>query len=162
MVTIRLAAADDYAAVCSLYSYYFTRMSELLPDVFVRPSDKVFSRKEYGEFISDEGARLYIAFDTSGAPAGLLALSLSNHGQENAFFTDQTRQYVDDLIVLPPYEKNGLASLLISKAEEVARENGIEWVSSVTYPALPGNAQAFEKNGYSPLSVRVQKRVGGG
>lgn len=156
--SIELATADDYLAVCELYKYHFTRMHTLLPDHFTKPPKSIYTKKEYKELLADDAICLFLAF-AGKIPAALLELELTSHGVQSWLYTNETRQYINDFVVLPEYLETKLPKLLLEHAEKVAQDHDVKWVNSVIYTATPEIAELFQKFGYSPMSTRVNKAI---
>lgn len=67
---------------------------------------------------------------------------------ENAFHYQYKRLYIDQISVLAEYQKTGAGKLLLTKAEELARELSIHRLELDNWTANTVAADYFNKNGY--------------
>lgn len=60
--------------------------------------------------------------------------------------------YIQDLVVLPAYRKQGLGTALLSALLEACREKGITWIALV---AEPGSEPFYKALGFGPMEGYV-------
>lgn len=109
-------------------------------------------QKAMGQMPAD--AALLVARDEAQTPAGFIYLTT-----ESDYFTGDKLGYISDLAVVPKFEGQGVGRLLMSAAEDWAREKGYR---VLTLDVFAGNERArrvYEKLGYGAEVVKYAKTL---
>lgn len=155
-VTIRRAAPGDYEAICEMAELMDAPQREALPDRFRRPSGPVRLRDRTEKLMSDPHTYLAVA-EHDGRVVGVTNCGLvrmGDHPQKRPI----TSLLVRGLIVRPELRRKGIATLLVGKAIEWAREQGATEVQANVYDFNRPAAAFFAALGLAPLSHRLARR----
>lgn len=109
--------------------------------------------KYYSDAINNHKAYVFIA-EIAKNKVGLI----SGYKKELAsFFKDPNILYIDDIYVVPDYRRKGIAKVLLSKMEKVAKENGIKRIDGRIYEFnKPMQKLLAKMNYYTPYGTWVK------
>lgn len=79
---------------------------------------------------------------------GLIKLNIE---KIESFFYEKKILYIDDIYVSKNYRQQGIAKLLLEKAEDIAKENKIKWLKARIYQFNNPAQDTFETSGFKPL-----------
>lgn len=69
------------------------------------------------------------------------------------------RVSVDELSVLPGFQRKGIGSLLMKEVEDWARKHKILDLAMLVYTFNKKAIKFYEHNGYEPYSLKLNKRM---
>lgn len=155
-VTIRRAAPGDYEAICELADVMDQPQREALPDRFRKPSGPVRLRDRTEKLMHDPNTFLAVA-ELEDRVVGVTntgLLRMGDHPQKHPM----TSLLVRGIVVRPELRRKGIATLLVGKATEWARERGATEVQANVYDFNQPAAAFFASLGLTPLSHRLSRR----
>lgn len=65
--------------------------------------------------------------------------------------------YIDDLVVDTAFRKHGLGTILLKKALEIAKENGVSYVDLTAHPKREAGNKLYEKLGFKKRDTNVYR-----
>ena len=101
-----------------------------------------------------ENATVFIAEDADGTPVGVATVERSTH------FTGTPQAELGELAVTEAVEGQGVGSLLLSAAEDWARERGLPFLALGTGFANIRARAFYARHGYREEDVRLTKALG--
>ena len=107
-------------------------------------------------------SQILVVRDSSGTAIATVTISAvppSFHGESALKFwalPDAKAAYIRRLAVVPSLQKYGIASRLLSLAEEHARQSGFEFARLDTDPTYPEIVEYYNKRGYQMRGVREE------
>ena len=156
-ITIRRAVPTDYEAICEMADLMDQPQREALPDRFRKPSGPVRLRDRTEKLIHDPNTFLAVA-ELDGRVVGVTNCGLLRMGdfpQKHPI----TSLLVRGLVVRPELRRQGIATALVGKATEWARQNGATEVQANVYDFNRPAATFFASIGLTPLSHRLSRRL---
>ena len=128
----------------------------------MKPPDDVGD--DYVEYLLGECAKhagtILMAVD-GDAPVGYAVVLTAVSSKDEVDEIDYRYAYIPDLMVTRSYRRRGIASQLLSRCEDLARDAGVQWLRIT---ALTQNADAvrtYEGAGFSSLLSVMEKPIGG-
>jgi GNAT superfamily N-acetyltransferase len=155
-VTIRRAAPGDYEAICEMAELMDQPQRAALPDRFRQPSGPTRLRDRTEKLMRDPDTFLAVA-ELDGRVVGVTncgLLRMGDHPQKHPIASLLVR----GLVVRPELRRKGIASALVEKATEWAREKGATEVQANVYDFNQPAAAFFASLGLAPLSHRLSRR----
>ncbi len=153
---ITIAETKDHRIIAELNEGVQNLHVELHPEMF-KPFDQTEMEKALEVLLSDADCYCYIA-KQNGVAIGY-ALFMIREAKENAFHYAIKTLYIDQISVLPKYQKTGAGKLLMKQAELVARENDISKIELDHWSANIVAASFFRNNGYKLYKERLFKTI---
>jgi diamine N-acetyltransferase len=156
-ITIRRAVAADYEAICEMADLMDQPQREALPDRFRKPSGPVRLRDRTEKLMHDPNTFLAVA-ELDGRVVGVTNCGLLRMGdfpQKHPI----TSLLVRGLVVRPELRRKRIASALVEKAIEWARQNGATELQANVYDFNQPAAAFFAAVGLAPLSHRLFRRL---
>jgi len=156
-VAIRRAVPDDYEAICELADLMDAPQREALPDRFRKPDGPVRLRDRTERLMHDPDTFLAVA-ELGGRVAGVANCGLLRMGdfpQKHSI----TSLLVRGIVVLPELRRRGIATALLGKAIEWAKEKAATEVQANVYDFNQPAADFFASRGFIPLSHRLHRRL---
>jgi diamine N-acetyltransferase len=153
---IRPAVAQDIPKLLLLYRELEETHRLHHPDLFAVTITR--AEKSVERSLADAGVGFFVAdFETAGV--GAFVRVVDTQTPEGGVLLSRRFGLVDELVVSPEYRRSGVASLLITAAEQWATEREI--------PALEVNVWAFNQaaqnlyagHGFSPLRHYLRKSL---
>ena len=157
-MNIRKATQKDFEAIELLYREADLIAYELLPSFFKHPSEFTRSRDELGKQIGDHLTEVFVAEDERGI-VGLSVTVLQKTPTAFEGFVERKFAELVDLVVSTQARREGIATVLISHAENWAKQSGAE---SIDLTVVEGNSGAeilYQKSGYIARSHRMWKKL---
>jgi GNAT superfamily N-acetyltransferase len=155
-VTIRRAGPEDYDAICEMADLMDQPQREALPDRFRKPSGPVRLRDRTEKLMCDPNTFLAVA-ELDGRIVGVTncgLLRMDDFPQKHPL----TSLLVRGLVVRPELRRKRIATVLIGKAIEWAREQGATEVQANVYDFNRPAAAFFASLRLTPLSHRLVRR----
>ena len=155
--TIRRAEPADYEAICELADLMDAPQREALPDRFRKPAGPVRLRGRTEKLMHDPHTFLAVA-ELDGRVVGVTNCGLLKMGdfpQKHPI----TSLLVRGISVRPELRRQGIATALVEKAIEWAREQGATEVQANVYDFNRPAAAFFASLGLIPLSHRLSRKL---
>lgn len=155
-VTIRRAAPGDYEAICEMAELMDRPQREGLPDRFRKPSGPTRLRDRTEKLMRDPDTFLAVA-ELENRVVGVAntgLLRMGDHPQKHPI----TSLLVRGIVVRPELRRRKIATALVEKATEWARERGATEVQANVYDFNRPAAAFFASLGLAPLSHRLSRR----
>ncbi|WP_297332095.1 GNAT family N-acetyltransferase [Flavobacterium sp.] len=150
---IHIHQTHDYELLASLNREVQEHHHFLYPDVF-KPYDKDTVLPFYKEALKNKGYAFVADFDNK--PAGYVLLFIKEL-PENLFQYAQHFLLIDQIGTLKDFRGKGIASALLQKAAEFAKENGTNQMR-LNHWTMNENAGAlFLKNGFTYFNENMWK-----
>lgn len=155
--TIRRAAWEDYAAVLPLEELVFRQHQAARPDYF-RGEGSGYSREEYGALLRRPCPIAWVA-EAAGTVAGL-CFGRIEETEGNAFCRPRRVAFLEDLAVLPPYRGHGMATALLRRAREQAREAGADSLELCVWAFNRAALRLYARAGFRVQYYRMEEALG--
>jgi len=158
-VTIRRAGPDDYEDICDMADLMDQPQREALPDRFRKPTGPVRLRDRTEKLMRDPNTFLAVA-ELDGRVVGVTNCGLVRMGdfpQKHPL----SSLLVRGIVVLPELRRQRIATALVGKAIEWAREQGATEVQANVYDFNEPAAAFFASLRLAPLSHRLVRRLNG-
>lgn len=105
-----------------------------------------------------QSGQLFVA-QVEGRIAGFVCVWLE--GEPESYLTDHAPYgYISDLVVLPPYRRQGLGSALLARAEVFAREQGAPALRINVLARNEGAKVVYHQAGFRDYEIRLLKDLG--
>ena len=156
-ITVRRAIPDDYEVIGRLLGEILKQHQSGRPDLFEADADisGKYTRGEFDELLADKKTVIFSAV-SGGEVVGYLICKIIVE-RENHVLKNIKTLYLDDLCVDESHRHSGAGRLLMSAAEEYARENGFHNITLNVWE-FNENAKAFYKHlGYGTQRREMEK-----
>lgn len=153
---ITLQPTDDYRLIAELNKEVQDLHARLFPQVF-KPYDETSTEHALKKMINNLNCYAFVAFQ-DGTPIGYMVLLIKEQ-PENAFMFARESLHIDQIGVLSAYQKTGAGSLLIERAERLAKELDLTRVELDHWTANTIAAAFFRKRGYALYREQLFKEV---
>lgn len=118
--TVRAATLADYEGICAVYKDGDAYHRADLPEVFAEYEVAARSFEYLRDVLQDERSRLWVA-ERDGVIAGILLMQL-REPRPLPFLVARRIAYIDSLVVLAGYRRQGIGHALMQRAHAQARE----------------------------------------
>lgn len=153
---ITIVETKDAGLLALLNEEVQTLHHNMHPAIF-KPFDKDAIEEAFNKRLSDAACKAYIAWK-DGTPIGY-AIFLLKDPDENPFKYKCRSLYIDQVGVLEGYRRTGVGKMLLSKAEELARELSISTVELDHWNTNSAAGSFFERNGYTTFKKYLNKDI---
>ena len=153
---LTIAETKDFKALAALNEDVQNLHARLHPEMF-KPFNRIEMEKALEIFLAEPNCYCYIA--KQGNVAIGYAVFVIKEAKENAFHYTIKTLYIDQISVLPEYQRTGAGKLLMAKAEQLAQENTINKIELDHWSANTVAASYFRKKGYQLYKERLFKMV---
>lgn len=155
MITIE--ETRDYELVACLNEQVQNLHHYLHPAIF-KAFNQEAAANAIKQFFSDPGCKAYLAMKENEV-AGYVIVFI-REAKENPFHYTIRSVYIDQICVLEQYRGMGIGKLLIQRAEELAKESGINTVELDHWSSNQLAAKRFRQAGYTLVKERLSKLIG--
>ncbi len=104
--------------------------------------------------VSESNGKIYLVKEQEKVVGHMIVYVDGNKAEENVEFL-----HVSDLNVSKPYQSKGIGSKLLQQAEDYAKSLGLGYLRLTYRASNPDAGRLYEKVGYEPLYVRLQKQI---
>jgi len=156
-ITIRPAEKDDYKFVNALYLKSYNNDSKAMPDTYNKMPELIISCDEFFDIIDDNSWDIFVA-EISGKIIGIVCLSIEV-SKGDIFTQPYKRVVIEELYFDNRYTNHGVGAMLLGYVEKWAKEKGVGNITAMTYAYNKKNYKLFEKCGFAPFSIRMNKTV---
>jgi ribosomal protein S18 acetylase RimI-like enzyme len=153
---IRRATKTDLKAITGLNAHVQMLHAEALPDMFRVPVTPDFSAGFIAERLADPDSYFFIG-SLDGADIGYIYARLVNQ-PENEYRHAMRYLYIDQISVLPDYQRQGFGEQLIQRVKELAGEKGIEVIALDVWAFNTKARDFFAKQGFVTSITRMWLR----
>jgi GNAT superfamily N-acetyltransferase len=150
-IITRKAGPDDADVLAALNQTVQDLHVAHRPDYF-KHVDSTTIADWFRSTLQKTGTRAWIA-DVDGTPAGY-ALTVTHERAESAFCHAWRSCEIDQVAVLPPYRRMGVARALIACAFAEARSRGIRDLELTSWSFNAEAQEAFRALGFAPKTMR--------
>ena len=147
---IRRATKTDLKAITGLNAHVQMLHAEALPDLFKVPVTPDFSAGFIAERLADPDSYFFIG-SLDGADIGYIYARLVNQHAMRYL-------YIDQISVLPDYQRQGFGEQLIQRVKELAGEKGIEVIALDVWAFNTKARDFFAKQGFVTSITRMWLR----
>lgn len=158
-ITLRFMEPEDYSTFLDFYRDLHDFHAQARPDRFRReislPPKDVFEAD-----LQRDDRDLFFAL-CDGKPAGMCIMVWKSPPDDPAYplILPRLSAHIDDLYVAPAFRRRGIATFLLQKAEEMAKERHADNLTLQVW-AFNGSAMAlYRKLGLEPLMLYMEKRL---
>ncbi len=152
-----ITETKDFKRIAELNAHVQNLHATLYPEMF-KPFNRIEIEKALENFLSDPNCYCYLV-ELNKVDIGS-AVFFVKEAKENAFHYAIRTLYIDQISVLPEYQRTGVGKLLMLKAEQLAIEHSINKIELDHWSANTVAASYFRKNGYKLYRERLFKLVG--
>jgi len=154
---LRVAAQEDYDAVCLLLAQGDHFHAEALPQIF-RPIEGTARSREYFErILANENAAIIVA-ELQGSLVGMIQCDVRT-APEVPLFVPRHFVYIDNLVVSERFRQQGIGLVLVERVHQWAREKGITEVELGVWEFNTAARMHYEKLGYQTTRRIMSKRL---
>ncbi|ASS47686.1 MAG: hypothetical protein A3D31_17830 [Candidatus Fluviicola riflensis] len=153
---ITLQPTEDYKLIAELNEEVQELHASLYPNVF-KPYNNVTIEHALRKMISGLNCYAFLAFQ-DGTPIGYMIL-LVKEQPENAFTFARESLYIDQICVLNEYQRTGVGSLMMERAERLAKELDMNRVELDHWTANTVSAAYFRNRGYTLYREQLYKEI---
>jgi len=121
-IRIRNASATDLEAIVALSAFVQRQHADALPDLFKPPARSRQTRDAFRSFLADPTSLMLLAEKTK--PVGYLWAQFQNRPEGWTRFALRLL-YIQHMGVAPRFRRRGVGRLLLARAVEMARQQGI-------------------------------------
>jgi diamine N-acetyltransferase len=157
MVTVRAATMEDADAIGCLTVEVQQLHREALPDIFKRPSDRLFSRDKLATLLQDAKSTVAVA-ESQGEIIGHIYATIV-HRSENDFKKAEKYMYIQQIGVRKDARRQGVGRALIAFIESRALASAVTGLQ-LDYWAFNTSARSFfESCGFSASQVMMRRSL---
>lgn len=153
---MKIIESKNFELISGLIEEVQNLHAGLFPDVY-KPFQKDEIGKMMTQMFSEEQCRVFVAQE-EGVAVGYIMV-LINVVQENAFHYAYKLLHIDQIVVSKHYQKTGMGSLLIEKAEALATELGIDRIELDHLFVNDTAAKFFKGKGFNPYREKLFKTI---
>ena len=153
---ITITETKDFKIIAELNADVQNLHATLHPEVF-KPFNSVEMEKALENLLSDSNCYCYVVKLDKVAIG--CAVFIIKEAKENAFHYNIKTLYIDQISVLPKYQRTGAGKILMQKAEQLAQENSLKKIELDHWTANTVAASYFRKNGYKLYRERLFKLI---
>lgn len=155
---IRRAEAGDYEQVRHLEELEFEVHRRARPDYF-KAQEEGYTRREFEEQLSLPCPVAWLAVQ-DGRVAGLCFGKIADT-PGNQVCKSRRVAFVEDLVTLPEYRGQGIATALLARVREQAAEEGAKALELCVWNFNQGALQLYERLGMQVQYYRMEERISG-
>jgi diamine N-acetyltransferase len=158
-ITVRRAAAGDYAALSELFDEIDGLHRARLPHVFREPGAAA-RQEHFAALMLDESTPLWVA-EAGGELVGFVQ-AIVRDAPDMPVLVPRRYAIVDSIAVKAGYQGRGIGRLLMDTAQEWAAANGATSVELNVYEFNETAIAFYERLGYRSLSRKMSKELAPG
>lgn len=157
-IIIRPALETDYAAFIALYIEINNFHAAEHPEVFAHIQQPPKTPEEFLSMIHDPSQAVFVA-EVEGQVIGWTQVIL-REAPPLVIMTPRRFGVVDTLVVGAGFRRRGIGRALMERAEEWARQQGIDTLELGVWEFNKGAIALYEELGYRTFSRKMRKRIG--
>lgn len=154
---IRPALESDFAEICQLYRQIYQTHYQANPESYKIPPELPITR---GAFIAmlEDANELFLSAESNQKVVGFLNASVEED-EGNHIYQPYIRVSIDEVVVTPSCQNQGIGQALLRAAEDWAKSLDIKDLTAIVYQSNQSAMQLFKQSNYSPLTVRLNKEI---
>lgn len=153
---IRRATKADLKSITALNAHVQMLHAEALPDLFKVPVTPDFSAGFIAERLADPDSYFFVG-SLGGEDIGYIYARLVNQ-PENEYRRAMQYIYIDQICVLPDYQRHGFGEQLIRRVKELAAEKEINVIALDVWAFNTKARDFFAKQGFVTSITRMWLR----
>lgn len=157
MVTVRNAEMADYEEVEHLEELVFQFHQQSRPDYFQPPAKYSYTKEDFAEFLALPCPIALVAVCDGSIAA--LCFGKITQTTENAFCKARKIALIEDLITLPEYRRQGIASNLMKEAHKIATAKNAESLELCVWNFNPDAVEFYKNFGMQVQFYRMEKKL---
>lgn len=156
-IKIRKAVEKDYKIIDSIYRESYKLHFKAIPDTYKKTPQKIFSRGKFISILEDNDFAIFVA-EAGEQIVGAINVSVE---EENGGYMLKSyrRVAIDELSVSKDFQHQGIGKVLMQEAEKWAKKKKITDLTVLVYSFNKGAIKFYEKNGYQPYSLKLNKKI---
>ena len=156
-VSVRVARRGDYEALCDLFEQMDFLHEQALPGVFKAPEGPARSLEHVSRLMRNKRGALFVA-ESDGRVIGTVNVALQG-APDIPIFRPRRFAVVGELVVDQASRRRGVARILLKKADEWAKAQGVEQIELNVWEFNEAAIRCHQSLGYSTLSRRMYKEL---
>lgn len=153
---IRRATKADLKSITALNVHVQRVHAEALPDLFKIPARQDFSAGFIAQRLADPDSYFFVG-SLDGEDIGYVYARLVNQ-PENEYQYAMRYIYIDQISVMPDYQRHGFGERLIQRVKELAAEKGIEVIALDVWAFNTKAQDFFARQGFITFNQRMWLR----
>ncbi len=149
---IRNASPADLEAIITLNASVQQKHAEALPDIFKAPTQSQQAKDAFRTFLADSTTLMLLAEEAQ--PVGYLWAQFQNRPEGWARL-GQRLLYIQHMAIAPPFRRKGAGGLLLAKAVDTARREGIKRVELDVWSFNSEAKRFYAKHGFEVFNERM-------
>lgn len=155
-MNIEISETREFKQIAHLVEHVQNLHAQFLPTIY-KPFDYNEIQKVMDVMLSNEMNRVFVA-KLNDEIIGYILIVIKNIPESAFYFTHQII-HIDQLSVSEKYKRNGIGTLLMDKAEKLAKELNINRME-LDYLEFNLNAKSFFQNkGFLPYRGKMVKQL---
>ena len=154
---IRNATAADLEAIIALSAFVQQQHAEALPELFKTPAQSPQTADAFRDYLADPGTLMLLAEEMQ--PVGYLWAQFQNRPDGWARFGMRLLN-IQHIAVAPKFRRQGVGALLLNKAVEIARKEGIQRVELDVWSFNSEAKRFYAKHGFAAFNERMALKMG--
>ena len=155
---IRKATREDTGILSQMNVDVQVMHAEAQPRLFKQPDGDDFAVPFFSELFDNPNVVIYLAEDE--CPLGYVVLRVVRR-EENPFMHAWNFVYVDQISVQPEYQGRGIGKALMARTEELAREEGLDFIGLDSWDFNTEAHAFFYSLGFEVFNLRMRRWVEG-
>lgn len=155
-IHVRNALATDLEAIIELSAFVQRQHADALPDLFKAHSDSQQTRDKFRDFLADPTGLTLLAEE--GQPVGYLWAQFQNRPEGWTQF-GMRLLYIQHMAVAPRFRRKGAGRMLLMRAIEIARQQGIKRVELDVWSFNSEARRFYMKHGFTVFNERMAFRT---
>ncbi len=153
---IRNASDTDLEAIVALSAFVQRQHADALPDLFKAPTESQQTRDAFRDFLADSTSLMLLAEEAQ--PVGYLWAQLQNRPDGWTRFGLRLL-YIQHMAVAPQFRRRGVGSLLLTRAVDIARREGIKRVELDVWSFNSEAKRFYAKHGFEIFNEKMAFRT---
>jgi ribosomal protein S18 acetylase RimI-like enzyme len=155
-IRIRKASAADLEAIIELSAFVQRQHADALPDLFKVSTDSQQTKEKFRGFLADPASLTLLAEEKQ--PIGYLWAQFQNRPEGWTQF-GMRLLYVQHIAVAPQFRRKGVGRSLLTRAVEIARQQGIKRVELDVWSFNSEARRFYAKHGFAVFNERMAFRT---
>jgi ribosomal protein S18 acetylase RimI-like enzyme len=155
-IRIRKASAADLEAIIRLSAFVQQQHADALPDLFKASIDSQQTRDKFRVFLADPASLTLLA--EAAQPIGYLWAQFQNRPEGWTQF-GMRLLYIQHMVVAPQHRRKGVGRLLLARAIEIARQEGIKRVELDVWSFNSEARRFYTKQGFVVFNEKMALRT---
>jgi ribosomal protein S18 acetylase RimI-like enzyme len=155
---IRNATKTDLEAIIALNAFVQQQHADALPELFKAPEELHQTREAFQALLADSTSLVLLAEETQ--PVGYLWAQFQNRSESWTRLA-QRLLYIQHIAVVPQYQHNGIGTILLKKAIEIALKAEVKRVELDVWSFNAEARHFYEKHGFEVFNQKMALKTDG-